>query len=283
MAAGNFSSAMRPLFGLEGGVRDRPLKDDPGGLTNLGITQRVYSAYLADIGRPDQSVRMITRAEALDIYKRYYWDSVWGDKLPAGIDICVFDAAVNSGPPQAIVWLQRAIGVDDDSAMGFRTLNATREADPLEVIDSICDQRWAFMQKLKNFQANKIGWNNRVKLIRKTAKSWARAAASGYAPTDPEVPPAVAEESGKALPSEIKPTETPEGKVVAQAGPLVVLQAILGWISQFSDHLALLTGLPPKLLSGVIIFFFVAAFLALLGIGYFTVRELIKKKIRREA
>lgn len=35
---------------------------------------------------------------------------IHGDALPAGVDLVVFDGAVNSGLVQAAKWLQRALG-----------------------------------------------------------------------------------------------------------------------------------------------------------------------------
>ena len=60
----------------EGGWSDH--KADPGGKTNLDITQATLSSYL---GRPAtvKELRGLSRAEAQTIYRKLYWDRIAGD------------------------------------------------------------------------------------------------------------------------------------------------------------------------------------------------------------
>lgn len=166
MAAKNFQPLAAQLLGIEGGVSDRPLKDDPGGLTNMGVTQAVYDNWRALRGLPQKSVREITVQEVIAIAKANYWNPVQGDKLPSGVDFAVFDYAFNSGPSQAIKDLQRALGVGADGVIGLATLRALSAAEPRAIINGICDRRLAFMKKLKNWSANKNGWVRRVAHVR---------------------------------------------------------------------------------------------------------------------
>src|SRR5690554_3243462 len=112
MARETFEPALALVLAHEGGYVDHP--DDPGGATNKGITQRVYDAWRTSRGRHPRSVAAIRDEEVRAIYREQYWDAVRGDDLPAGIDYCTFDAAVNSGPAQAARWLQRAVGAAPD-------------------------------------------------------------------------------------------------------------------------------------------------------------------------
>lgn len=168
MTASNFRKLLRPLLGIEGGIADRPVKDDPGGLTNKGVTQAAYDAYRTSQGLPLRSVRQITVAEVTAIY-RGYWDDVRGDELPQGLDWCAFDFAVNSGAGRAIKELQRVLGVNVDGVPGRITLEAAKAADPLLLVNHYCDRRLAFMKGLKNWGANKNGWAARVKAVRAQA------------------------------------------------------------------------------------------------------------------
>lgn len=162
-----FERAMRHLAAHEGGYVNDPR--DPGGATNKGVTQRVYDAYR---GREKRSVRKITDEEVYAIYRAQYWDAVNADNLPQGVGYCVFDASVNSGPAQAAKWLQRAAGVADDGIIGQMTIDAVWKASPIQLIDSMCDQRLAFMKRLSHWSAFKNGWTRRVSEVRAQAKEW---------------------------------------------------------------------------------------------------------------
>lgn len=166
MAAKNFQPLVTQVLGIEGGISDRPLKADPGGLTNMGVTQKVYDNWRSLRGLPAKSVREITSQEVIAIAKANYWNTVQGDKLPSGVDFAVFDFSFNSGPAQAVKELQRVLGVGADGVVGLATLRALAGADPAEVINGVCDRRLAFMKKLKNWNANKNGWTKRVAHVR---------------------------------------------------------------------------------------------------------------------
>lgn len=178
MSKGNFAKLLKPLLGIEGGVADRPLKDDPGGLTAFGVTWKVYDAYRTGQGKPTQSVRKITKAEVAEIYEEQYWKPVRGDDLPGGVDWCVFDCAVNSGPGRAVKLLQEVLGCSTDGVIGLNTLKQLAAADPASVIVHYSEARLAFMRKLKNWGANKNGWARRVAEVRAAALDMA----------DPETP-----------------------------------------------------------------------------------------------
>lgn len=166
MTASNFLPLAEQILGIEGGVSDRPLKDDPGGLTNKGVTQGVYDRWRSLKGLPPKSVVGITKQEVVAIARANYWTPIQGDKLPSGVDFAVFDFAFNSGAAQAAKELQRVLGVSADGVVGLATLEALATAEPVTVINGVCDHRLAFMRKLKNWRANKNGWTSRVAHVR---------------------------------------------------------------------------------------------------------------------
>lgn len=151
----------------EGGWVNHP--KDPGGATNKGIIQRTYDSWRDRQGQPRQSVRNITDAEVAAIYRRDYWDAIKGDDLPAGVDYCVFDFAVNSGIDRAARYLQRAVGASEDGSIGPATVAKVKSADSAKVIDVICDQRMAFLRGLKTFATFGKGWTARVDDVRAKA------------------------------------------------------------------------------------------------------------------
>lgn len=166
---GNFSKLLKAALGIEGGVADRPLADDPAGLTNAGVTHATYDAYRRAKGLPLRSVREITSAEATEIYDLQYWRPIRGDELPSGLDWAVFDMAINSGASRAVKELQRVLGVNVDGIVGLATLGAIDKADTALTINHYCDRRLAFMKGLKNWGANKNGWTRRVAEVRAAA------------------------------------------------------------------------------------------------------------------
>lgn len=95
MARETFAACLSETLAHEGGYVDHP--KDPGGATNMGITQAALSDWR---DRPVSrfEVRTLTRVEADAIYRARYWNAVRGDDLPPGLDLVAFDGAVNSGP-----------------------------------------------------------------------------------------------------------------------------------------------------------------------------------------
>lgn len=157
----------------EGGYVNDP--SDRGGATNCGITQAVFDDYRARGGRSRQPVVGITGLEIADIYRTRYWKVIAGDQLPVGVDLVVFDAAVNHGPKQAVKFLQRAVGADDDGMIGQHTIAAVRQDEVSglipHVIGDILDQRTDFYDNIvlrDNTQKKFIkGWLNRIESVRK--------------------------------------------------------------------------------------------------------------------
>jgi hypothetical protein len=80
MAKTNFSRALSATLQFEGGYVNHPA--DPGGATNMGITQRVLADWRGrSVTAAD--VKALTRAEAAGIYRRLYWEMVNCDSLRA--------------------------------------------------------------------------------------------------------------------------------------------------------------------------------------------------------
>lgn len=167
----NFDKALAAVLVHEGGYVNHPR--DPGGATNKGVTQAVYDDWRDDKELSRASVKDITPAEVMAIYKLLYWDRVKGDELPAGVDYCVFDFAVNSGVNRAARYLQEAVGVVQDGQIGPRTLSAVKAASPTRLVDRICDARLAFLKRLPIFDSFGKGWTRRVEDVRAKAKGMA--------------------------------------------------------------------------------------------------------------
>ncbi len=151
----NFDTAFDRLIGHEGGYVNHPA--DPGGETNWGITLRTAreAGYTG-------AMRALTREEARAIYRAAYWDRAKADQYDAAIAFQLFDAAVNHGIGQAIRFLQRAVGVADDGAVGPVTLAAVHAMTVTDVLSRFNAERLDFYTKLTTWPTFGKGWARRV-------------------------------------------------------------------------------------------------------------------------
>jgi lysozyme family protein len=102
-----FTSLMEGVLGREGGYSNNPA--DRGGETMFGVT--IARARAVGYTGP---MRDMTRDQAVEIYRLYYWrqpgfDRI--DELDHGLGERLFDAGINCGTSRAGQWLQRALNV----------------------------------------------------------------------------------------------------------------------------------------------------------------------------
>jgi lysozyme family protein len=166
-----FEYAMRLLLRHEGGFVNHP--KDPGGMTNLGVTKAVWEAHT---GKPatEADMRALTPEAVQPVYKSRYWDAIRGNELPHGVDYCLFDCAVNSGPGRAVKILQYVLYQKVDGVLGPKTLAAIMNADPVELIEDYSQRRLEFLQSLPTWETFGKGWGKRVAEVEMEAKSFVR-------------------------------------------------------------------------------------------------------------
>ena len=167
---GEFEKALKRILKHEGGyVND---KFDSGGMTNLGVTKRVWEEF---VGHPvsEADMQALTPEIIAPMYKMKYWNSSYCEVLPKGLDYVVFDFAVNAGTGRSVKTLQQAIGCVADGVIGPKTMAAINDAEPKDLIAKFSDARADFYQGIvarKPDQARFIkGWLNRVEDARKLA------------------------------------------------------------------------------------------------------------------
>ena len=154
----NFQTAFDLLITHEGGFSNHP--NDPGGATMYGVTEKVARAE-GFTG----SMRNFSLNDAKTIYRKNYWDACRCDQIPDALRYPLFDAAVNSGPVQAIKWLQQALGVKSDGIIGPVTLKTTSEANPYGLRQAMIGKRLRFMTDLRNWPSFSKGWARRIAAI----------------------------------------------------------------------------------------------------------------------
>jgi lysozyme family protein len=146
-----FLKVIDRVLGHEGGYVDDPT--DPGGETNWGISKRSY---------PKVDIKNLTRNQAIAIYYRDFWLPIKGDSVSDGAAHQLMDGAVNSGPREAIRFLQRAVGVADDGHFGPISLEAMRKTSETDFIMLYVAERMEYMTKLKNWVHHGKGWIRRM-------------------------------------------------------------------------------------------------------------------------
>lgn len=162
----NFTEALEHVLKHEGGFVNHP--KDPGGMTNLGVTKKVWDEWIGRESSEDE-MRNLKPEDVANLYKKMYWDRVKGDDLPSGVNYCVFDASVNSGTGRAAKWLQEAVGAVPDGAIGAKTLAKVAAHDADSLVNAYCDVRLNFLKSLKTFDTFGKGWSRRVEGVRQTA------------------------------------------------------------------------------------------------------------------
>jgi len=166
----NFEQALKNVLSSEGGFVNN--KQDPGGMTNLGVTKAVWEEYVGH-QVSEKDMKNLTKSDVMPLYKRKYWDKVSGDLLPSGLDYAVFDAAINSGPGRAAKWLQELVNVPVDGFIGPKTL-AIIETYPIHfLISHYNDTRLQFLEQLPTWTVFGKGWGNRISYVQSNASSMA--------------------------------------------------------------------------------------------------------------
>lgn len=118
----------------EGGYVNDP--DDPGGATNFGVTIHTMRRlgldldHDGDVDRHD--VQMLSRAQAIDIFIKHYFEGPLISQLPQPLQATAFDMYVNAGS-NAVRILQRllidmGIEVVVDGALGPQSIAAVQAA-----------------------------------------------------------------------------------------------------------------------------------------------------------
>lgn len=151
----DFNTYVNRVLGSEGGYVNHP--NDPGGETNWGITKRtaLSSGYHG-------SMHSMTKAQAIEIYRKQFWERYQLNRLDGAISFQVFDAAINHGWGNAVRMLQRAVGAADDGIIGPVTLSKVNAGNTARVVMSFNAERLNFYTKLSTFKTFGRGWTNRV-------------------------------------------------------------------------------------------------------------------------
>ena len=163
----NFERSLALVLQHEGGYVNHP--SDPGGRTNLGVTQRVWEQY---VGHPvdEAAMRKLTKEMVAPLYRKQYWDVCHCDDLSAGVDYLAFDFSVNAGSFRSIKTIQRALNITADGVIGPVTVKAIQDTNAEDFIEKFSDVKKSFYLGLANYPTFGKGWLNRVAEGKKAAE-----------------------------------------------------------------------------------------------------------------
>jgi lysozyme family protein len=146
-----FDTAVEYILDLEGGyVFD---SNDPGGETKYGISKRSF---------PHLHIKNLSRDQAKDIYREYYWQKMQCEVLPGYLRLMVFDCAVNQGVARSARLLQASVGAEVDGQIGTKTLKKAQDGEPIDVLTSFSAKRHQSYAKNPRWKFYGAGWSKRL-------------------------------------------------------------------------------------------------------------------------
>ena len=129
----------------EGGYVNHP--KDPGGSTNMGVTQKTYDWYCQLNKIPTKDVKDLTKEEAKQVYYQLFWEKSGADEIAesgnAQLAYVVFDTAIHSGIGRAKRLLKESGG---DA-------------------DKMLEKRLSFLKGRSAWKTFGEGWTNRIAKI----------------------------------------------------------------------------------------------------------------------
>lgn len=165
----SFDKAIEHILKWEGGYSNHSA--DPGGETNMGVTDRLDGKVdgMIDLDGDkigDVTVRGLTVAQAKEIYRNKFWNKMQGDFINSQpLANLIFDGYVNMGK-NGIKLLQRELGVVSDGDLGPKTLAVLNQSAPSIVFEGLKDARVRFYNSLvvrkPELKVFLKGWLNRV-------------------------------------------------------------------------------------------------------------------------
>lgn len=159
----NFNRSLDIILKHEGGYVNHPA--DPGGMTNLGVTKKNWDTYIGRVSTL-QEFKALKKEDVAPFYKKKYWDLMFCNDLPSGVDLCVFDFGLNAGPSRGTKYLQKALGIKEDGDIGpgtHKAMDSYIEDHGVEaLVRRYQDLRAQYYKGLKTFPTFGKGWLRRV-------------------------------------------------------------------------------------------------------------------------
>lgn len=150
-----FQACLAFTLAQEGGWSSDPY--DPGGATNRGLTMPDLLHWNREATLDDLRAMPDDLVSAL--YRTLYWVPIRGWALWPGLDLMLFDAAVNTGVGVATKQLQRLLHVLPDGALGVVTAQAACSVDDrATLLAAFHDTQCAAYRAMARFPRFGRGW-----------------------------------------------------------------------------------------------------------------------------
>ena len=155
----SFKECLALVLKSEGGyIND---SRDSGGMTNLGVTKRVWEEYTGHEA-DEKIMRGLTPEKVAPLYEQRYWRPTYCEVLPRGLDLLIFSMGINAGTGRCVKLLQSSIGCVADGVIGPRTMELIKSANVADLIRKYSEARREYYRSLKNFPTFGKGWLVRV-------------------------------------------------------------------------------------------------------------------------
>lgn len=168
MAKGNFEFCLKVVLAELGHYRDSP---DP---MNFGVSQSEYEDWVG-YKVNEKFMRGMDISHVKTFYKVKFWEPAGCDSIYVGLDLCLFDFAIQAGSDVAIKHLQRTIGSTQDGVIGPKTASIAHQyvsASGLNyAIMKYQDMRRDYCANLKTYEHNEQEISNHINIIERVALS----------------------------------------------------------------------------------------------------------------
>ena len=139
---------------------------DRGGPTKWGITLKAWEDYV-DHSCTEDDIKAINEGQARDFYMKLYIAGPHFDDIEnEHVRELVIDCGVNHGTSPAAKWLQKAVEVEQDGAIGPISLADINSTDSLKMFLDVVAYRIQFYGRLVTDKPEQAvfaaGWNNRA-------------------------------------------------------------------------------------------------------------------------
>lgn len=180
----NFTWAHTFSARYEGGLSNHP--NDPGGITNHGVSLRWLRSLGLDLGDIDgdgdidaDDIRALTKEQAAKLFHQKFWQPYHMDELPMRSAAAHYDCMMNCGARQATLLTQRAcncfvgpygVKLAVDGAFGPKTRQFLKQYTTPQLLAKMIGLREDFYINLcaskPSFMPFKKGWLNRCRGLR---------------------------------------------------------------------------------------------------------------------